>query len=213
MAQIDVNLTARITGDTDLARMLSRLSAHDIPDAIRSGVRYAARSGKVVMAKELRAAGVPIPSARIKEDLFVEINGATATIHANAKPVSANRFKPRQTKQGLILSFYRGEKTLIRSGFMQTNRAQRGRGKLAFKPATGRAYSYDRTRTRPRKGMQFVFGLSIASIYLGGKHKDRIQQAVEERIQERLHTGILRAMGAASRGFGPSGRRGRVGRT
>jgi hypothetical protein len=50
--------------------------------------------------------------------------------------------------------------------------------------------------------MQFVFGLSVASMYLGGKHKDRIQAAVQKRIEERLETGILRALGASSRGYG-----------
>jgi hypothetical protein len=54
--------------------------------------------------------------------------------------------------------------------------------------------------------MQFVFGLSVASMYLGGKHKDRIQAAVENRIEERLETGILRALGAAARGYGASAR-------
>lgn len=206
MADISLDLTARLTGDSDLARMLSRLSSHDIPKAIQSGVRYAARSGKTVMAMKLRAAGVPIPSARIKEDLFVDIDGAKATIWASSKPVSAQRFKPRQSKKGLTLTFYRGERTLIRSGYLQTSGAQRWRGKLGFKPAQGRAYSYDRTRKTPRKGMDFVFGLSVASIYLGGRHKDRIQKAVEERVQERLQTGILRALGAASRGYTPSAR-------
>lgn len=201
MAELTLDLTARLTGDADLARMLSSLSSHVIPEAIEAGVKYAARSGKTLMAKELRAAGVPIPSARIKEDLFVEVNGAKATIWANAKPVSANRFKPRQTKAGLALTFYRGQKTLIRSGYLQTVRAQRGRGKLAFKPEASRPYSYDRTRNSPRKGMQFVFGLSVASIYLGGKHHAQIQAAVEQRVQERLQTGILRALGKASRGY------------
>jgi hypothetical protein len=204
MAQIDI--TAKITGDTQLAQALARLSAHDVPKAIRAGVRYAARSGKAVMAKELRAAGVPIPAARIKQDLNIDIQGDKALIWANAQPVSANRFNPRQSKAGLTLTFYRGEKTLIRSGFLQTTRSQRGRGKLAFKPAEGRPYSYDRTRNSPRTGMQFVFGLSIASIYLGGRHKDRIQAAVEQRMEERLTTGILRALGAAGRGYPPSGK-------
>lgn len=204
MADISVDLTARLTGDADLARMLSRLSSHVVPKAIESGVRYAARSGKTVMAKELRAAGVPIPSARIKDDLEIEVDGATATIWASSKPVSAQRFKPRQSEKGLTLTFYRGERTLIRSGYLQTVRKQSGRGKLGFKPAEGRSYRYDTTRNNPRKGMQFVFGLSVASIYLGGRHKDRIQKAVEERVQERLQTGILRALGAASRGYTPS---------
>jgi hypothetical protein len=206
MAEISVNLSARITGDTQLAQALARISSHDVPKAIEAGVRYAARSGKVVMATEMRRGGVVVPSARIKEDLFVIVDGATAVIKASAKPVSAQQFKPRQVKAGLNLTFYRGQKTLIKSGFLQYNRVQRSRGKLAFKPETNRPYSYDRTRNSPRNGMQFVFGLSVASMYLGGKHKDRIQAAVQKRIEERLETGILRALGAAARGYGASAR-------
>jgi hypothetical protein len=203
MARIDIS--AQITGDTKLAQMLSRLSSNDIPRAIAYGVGYAARSGKTVMARELKAAGVPIPSQRIKDDLFVTVKELTAIIEASTKPVSANRFKPRSTKKGLILAIYKGERTLIRSGYLQTVRAQGGRGKLAFKPALNRSYMYDNNREKrrkPRQGMQFVFGLSVASIYLGGKHKDRIQAAVEQRVRERLETGILRKLGAIDRGFG-----------
>jgi|688.fasta_scaffold382220_1 hypothetical protein len=206
MADISVNLSARLIGDTQLAQALARISSHDVPKAVEAGVRYAAHSGKVLMVAEMRRAGVVVSSARLKEDLFVQVNGATAHIWANAQPVSAQHFKPRQAKAGLNLTFYRGQKTLIKSGFLQYNRSQRSRGKLAFKPTTARRYRYDRTRNSPRKGMQFVFGLSVASMYLGGKHKDRIQAAVENRIEERLETGILRALGAAARGYGASAR-------
>jgi hypothetical protein len=203
MTQISVDLSARITGDAKLEAAFRNLATRDIPKAVEAGVRYAARSGKVVMATEMRRGGVVVPSARIKDDLFVETRGTTAAIHASSQPVSAQQFKPIQNRKGLTLRFYRGGKrTLIKSGFLQYNRAQRSRGKLAFKPETNRPYSYDRTRNSPRKGMQFVFGLSVASMYLGGKHKDRIQAAVQKRIEERLETGILRALGASSRGYG-----------
>lgn len=200
MATIDIS--ARVLGDTELAQTLARLSSHDIPKAIKAGVRYAARGGKTALAKQVSAI-TPIPSARIKQGLFIDIDpdGQTARIYADSTPVSALRFKPKQTRSGLQLTLYKGEKTLIRSGFMQVNRAQRDRGKLPFKPDPGRAYSYDRTRKTPRKGMQFVFGLSIASIYTGGKHSTRLQAAVEQRVAEQLEKGILRELGRMGRGF------------
>lgn len=199
-AVIDIN--ARILGDEQLAQTLARLSSHDIPKAIKAGVRYAATSGKAALAKHV-AAVTPIPSSRIKDGLFVEIDfdGQTARIYADSTPVSALRFKPKQTRSGLQLTLYKGEKTLIRSGFMQVNRDQRDRGKLPFKPHPSRPYSYDRTRKQPRKGMEFVFGLSIASIYTGGKHSARLQAAVKQRVLEQLEKGILRELGRMGRGF------------
>ena len=201
MARIDIS--ARIIGDKELAQTLARLSSHDIPKAIKAGVRYAARGGKTALAKNV-ASVTPIPSARIKQGLFIDIDpdGQTARIYADSTPLSALRFKPKQTRSGLQLTLYKGEKTLIRSGFMQVNRDQRDRGKLPFKPDPGRPYSYDRTRKQPRKGMQFVFGLSIASIYNGGKHSARLQAAVEQRVVEQLEKGILRELGRMGRGFG-----------
>lgn len=200
MAQIDIS--ARIIGDQQLSAALARLSSHDIPKAIKAGVRYAARGGKTALAKQVSAV-TPIPSARVKQGLFVEIdfNGQTARIYAETTPVSALRFKPKQTRTGLQLTLYKGEKTVIRSGFMQVNRAQGARGKLPFRPTTEHVYSYDRTRKTPRKGMQFVFGLSIASIYTGGKHSTRLQAAVEQRVAEQLEKGILRELGRMGRGF------------
>jgi len=205
MAQIDIS--ARIIGDKELAQALAQMSSHDIPRVIKAGVRYAARAGKTALAKQVSAI-TPIPSARIKQGLFIDFvsdgSGQTARIYADSTPVSALRFKPRQTRTGLQLTLYKGEKTVIKSGFMQVNRSQRDRGKLPFKPTTDHAYSYDRTRNTPRKGMQFVFGLSIASIYTGGKHSAKLKAAVEARVAEQLEKGILRELGRMGRGFGGS---------
>lgn len=200
MAQIDIS--ARVIGDKELSAALARLSSHDIPKAINAGVRYAVRGGKTALAKQVSAI-TPIPSSRIKQGLFVEIDsdGQTARIYAESTPASALRFKPRQTRTGLQLTLYKGEKTVIRSGFMQINNAQRDRGKLPFQPHPTRPYGYDRTRNTPRKGMQFVFGLSIASIYTGGKHSARLQAAVEQRVAEQLEKGIIRELGRMGRGF------------
>jgi hypothetical protein len=202
-AAFNLDLTARLTGDKQVVAALQQLSSTVVPKAIEAGVRYAARSGKVVMAQGLRNAGTPIPSARIKEDLYVDVDGAKATIWASSQPVSAQRFRPRQVRKGLVLTFYRGERTLIPQGFLQANRAQRHRGKLGFMPSRTRPYGYDRSRKKPRKGMKFIHGLSVASIYLGGKHHETIQQAVQQRIEERLVTGITRALASSARGYGP----------
>ena len=41
MAQIDI--TAKLLGEDKLRSTLQRMSAHDIPKAIKAGVRYAAK--------------------------------------------------------------------------------------------------------------------------------------------------------------------------
>jgi len=201
MAQIDIS--ARVLGDTELSKALAQLSSHDIPKAIAHGVRLAGQGAKTILGKEISAI-TPIPSARIKQDVFVAIaaDGQSAKVYTGSTPISALKFKPRQTRSGLQLTLYKGEPTLIRSGFMQTNRSQAHRGKLPFKPDPSRPYSYDARRKTKRKGMQFVFGLSIASIYLGGRHSSRLQAATEARVAERLATGILQRLGAMGRGFG-----------
>lgn len=201
MATIDIS--ARIIGARELAQSFARISTHDIPKAIKAGVRDAARAGKTRLAKEVGSV-TPVSAARLKADLKVTISPdrQTAQIAASSKPMSAMQFKPRQTRAGLNLTLYKGEKTLIRSGFMQSTRKAPGRGKLPFKPAPGRAYSGDRRRNTPRQGMDFVQGLSLASIYLGGKHSAKLQAAVEARVSEALENGIIRSLGGMARGYG-----------
>jgi hypothetical protein len=201
MATIDIS--ARVLGDTQLVQALTRLSSQDIPKAITAGVRLASRGAKTALGKNISAI-TPIPSARIKSDVFVSIagDGQSAKVYTASNPISALRFKPKQTRTGLNLTLYKGERTVIRSGFMQTSRSQAGRGKLPFKPTSERPYSYDARRQTKRKGMQFVFGLSIASIYLGGRHSARLQQLTEARVEEQLVKGILQRLGAMGRGYG-----------
>lgn len=197
---VPIDITIR--GSRELSAALATLSTHDIPKAIRAGVRDASRAGKTRLARETGAI-TPVRASRLKNDIDVDVasNGQTATIWASSKPMSAMQFRPRQLRKGLRLTLYKGENTLIRAGFMQVTRSSPNRGKLPFKPVADRAYSYDKRRAA-RKGMEFVQGLSLASIYLGGKHAPRLQAAVEERITEALETGILRALGGMARGYG-----------
>ena len=200
-----IDISAKVIGDRELSTALARLSSHDIPKAIKAGVRDASRAGKTRLAKEVGNV-TPVSAARLKQDLKVTIapDGQAAQIKASSKPMSAMQFKPRQTRAGLNLTLYKGEKTLIRSGFMQVTRKAPARGKLPFKPNPSRAYGGqgESKRNTPRKGMDFVQGLSLASIYLGGKHSSKLQAAVEERVSDALEKGIIRSLGGMARGYG-----------
>ena len=66
MATIDIS--ARVLGDTELAQTLARLSSHDIPKAIRAGVRDAARAGRTTMAKSI-GQRYSLTAGRIKQDV------------------------------------------------------------------------------------------------------------------------------------------------
>ena len=183
MAQIDIS--ARILGDTELAQALARLSSHDIPKAIRSGVRDAARAGRTTMAKSI-GQRYALTAGRIKQDVLqpqFRDGGQTAIIRTSRKPITAMQFKPRETRTGLSMSIYRGQRTVVKSGFIAKG--------LPFK-----------RRGKERMPLDVVHGPSVHAIFTGGKWAPALQARTELRIEDALESGILRALGAMGRGYG-----------
>jgi hypothetical protein len=183
MARIDIN--ARVIGDHELAQALARLSSQDIPKAIRAGVRDAARAGRTTLAKSIGqryslTAGrikANVPTARISGD------GQTAVITTSRKPITAMQFKPKETPTGLSMSIFRGQRTLVRSGFIAKGKPFKRRGK-------------------ERMPLDVIHGPSIHAIYTGGKWSPALQARTEVRIEDALEKGILRSLGAMGRGYG-----------
>jgi hypothetical protein len=214
MARIDIN--ARVIGDAELAQSLAKLSSQDIPKAIRMGVRDAARAGRTTLAKSI-GQRYALSAARIKQDVptaRIADGGQTAVITTSRKPITAMQFKPKETSQGLSISIYRGQRTVVKSGFMQHSNKGKFSGRMPFRPAAnGRLYSGDANRTdeggwklkaraKPRKGLDLVVGPSIHAIYTGGEWSPALQARTEVRIEDALESGILRALGAMGRGYG-----------
>ena len=183
MAVIDIS--ARVLGDEQLARTLSLLSSHDIPKAIKAGVRYAARGGRTEVGKNIRQR-YSLTTGRIKQDVSepqFRDGGQTAIIRTSRKPITAMQFKPKETRQGFSMAIYRGQHTVVRSGFIAKGMPFRRRGK-------------------ERMPLDVIHGPSIHAIYTGGKHAGPIQQATEQRISEQLEKGIIRSLQGMGRGFG-----------
>jgi uncharacterized protein YgbK (DUF1537 family) len=183
MASIDIS--AQIIGDKELSAALARLSSHDIPKAIKAGVRDAARAGRTTLAKAI-GQRYSLSAARIKQDVptaRISNGGQTAVITTSRKPITAMQFKARQTGRGLSMAIFRGERTVVKSGFIAQG--------LPFK-----------RKGRERMPIEVIHGPSIHAIYTGGKHSQAITQATEQRIVEQLEKGILRALGAMGRGYG-----------
>lgn len=179
-----INISAAILGDEQLSRTLAQLSAHDIPKAIKAGVRYAARGGRTVLAKNIRQR-YGLTTGRIKQDVSdpqFRDGGQTAILRTSRKPITAMQFKPKETRKGLRLSIYRGERTVVKSGFIAKGMPFRRVGK-------------------ERMPLDVIHGPSLHAIYTGGKHAGSMQQATEQRISEQLEKGILRSLGAMGRGF------------
>jgi hypothetical protein len=183
MAQIDI--TAQVIGDQELARTLQRMSSLEIPKAIKAGVRYAARGGAVAISKNV-GARYSLSASRIKQDVstpqFTQ-GGLSAIIRTSRKPITAMQFKPRQTRQGLSMAIYKGQRTVVKSGFIAKG--------LPFK-----------RKGRERMPIDVIHGPSLHAIYTGGRHSQAITQATEQRISEQLQKGILRELGRIGRGFG-----------
>lgn len=183
MAQIDIS--ARIIGDTELAQTLARLSSHDIPKAIKYGVRIAARGGKAAIGKQV-SARYAMGSRRVQQDVsnptFTE-GGLTAILRTSRKPPTAMQFKARETAKGLAFNQIKGERTVIKSGFIAKGLPFRRVGKA-------------------RMPLSVIHGPSLHAIYTGGRFAGQIQSATEDRIAEQLVKGILQKLGKLGAGYG-----------
>jgi hypothetical protein len=202
MATIDIS--ARVMGDRELAQTLAKLSSHDIPKAIRLGVRDAARAGRTTMAKSI-GQRYALTAGRIKQDVptaRISGDGQTAVITTSRKPITAMSYKAKPAGKGISLSIYRGQRTVMKSGFMQHSNTGAFSGTLPFRSNKGRAYRGDKDRAKPRRGLDVVVGPSIHAIYTGGKWSPALQARTELRVEDALEKGILRALGAMGRGFG-----------
>ena len=205
MARIDIS--ARVLGDKELAQTLARLSSHDIPKAIKAGVRYAAGRGKTTLAKHV-GQRYTLKAARIKEDVSSPIysgDGQTAILKTSRKPITARQFGLRESRRGVTMAIFRGERTVIKSGFMQASQEGKFDGRRAFVPNRKRPYSNEKAKPRrstPRNAIAMVQGPSLHAIYTGGKHSAAIQEQTDRVISEALVKGILDRLGAMGRGFG-----------
>jgi hypothetical protein len=183
MSRIDIS--ARILGDRELAAALAQLSSHDIPKAIRAGVRDAARAGRTTLTKAI-GQRYSLTAARIKQGVSqasFSADGQTAVVRTSRKPITAMQFKPRPAPTGLSLSIYRGQRTVVKAGFLAKG--------LPFK-----------RRGKERIPLDVIHGPSIHAIYTGGHWAPALQARTELRIEDALEKGILRSLGAMGRGFG-----------
>lgn len=204
MANLDIS--ARLVGDTALLATLQDLGEKDVRKAIRAGVRDAARAGRTTLAKSI-GQRYSLSAGRIKEDVTepqFRNGGETAVIRTSRKPITGMQFKPRQTRKGLSMAIFRGRRTTVRSGFLQTSVEGTFSGTLPFKPAKGRTYRGDRIakRPKPRFGMDAVHGPSIHAIYTGGHWAPALQARTELRIEDALEKGVIRSLQGMARGFG-----------
>jgi hypothetical protein len=183
-----IDISARILGDKQLAQTLERLSGHDIPKAIKAGVRYAARGGRTAIAKNI-GANYSLSAARIKKDVSdptYQDGGQTAIIRTSRKPITFASYKARDIRpRGVSVAIYKGK---------------RSRHPQAF-GAKGLFWTRQGKARLPIKAMA---GPSIHAIYDGGLFSGAIQSATEQRIEEQLITGIMRSLGGMARGFGRS---------
>lgn len=183
MAQIDI--TAHLLGSQELSTALAKLSAHDVPKAIKAGVRDASRAGRTTLAKVI-GQRYSLSAGRIKQDVSqpqFRDAGQTAILRTSRKPITAMQFKPRETTKGLSMSIFRGQRTVVRSGFLAKGKPFRRRGK-------------------ERMPLDVIHGPSIHAIYTGGKWSPALQARTELRIEDALEKGILRSLGAMGRGYG-----------
>lgn len=181
-----ISIDAKVLGDKELMRNLEKLSGHDIPKAIKQGVKYAARGGRTAIAKNI-GANYSLTAGRIKQDVSepsYRDGGMTAILRTSRKPITFASYKARDVRpRGVTVAIYRG---------------QRSRHPKAF----GAKGLFWVRQGRSNYPLKVLHGPSIHAIYDGGAFAGAIQSATETRIEEQLVKGILRAIGSAAAGFG-----------
>ena len=198
MARLELSFDA-----SDLDRIKSLVSPREFSKIQRQALGYAARSVKPAVGKSI-SSRYGIQSSRVKADVrgpFIKSNGIDheADLYFSRRPPTGMQYSPRPVSGGLSLSIFRGGRTQIKGGFIQTTR--RGQP-LTFKPAPG-SYSGDAGRKKPRPNIEVIHGPSTGAIFLGrSKFGDQIQNQVNARAGEQFEKGAVRAYEAMVRGFG-----------
>jgi len=178
-----IKLSVELLNDKKMIAMLQDLADHKIETAIKSGVAYAARGGKVAISKGLSQGGLNLSAGRIKKDLkdprFLR-GGREAMVHASYNPITALSYKAKQTSRGLGVTFYKGERKIINRGFIAKGLPFARRGQSAYP-------------------LRVVHGPSIAAAYLNGSRSAEIKAQVERRMEEQLAKGIMRRLRSFTR--------------
>jgi hypothetical protein len=169
------------------------------------GSRVAAQSVKTSAAKSI-SSKYGIASARIKQDIrgpYVKSDDRHIIVEiyfARVGP-SGMRYNPKQTKSGLTLRIFKGEKTTIPNGLIQTTKKGQ---RFTFKTSQSRPYRPDlaTNRRKSRKGLDAVYGPSTGSIFLGqSRFGDLLRQQVEDRTAERFQAGVAKAFRDFIKGY------------
>ncbi len=194
-----------LTIDTsDLERIKGLVSPREFTKIQRSALRYAASSVRPAVGKSI-SSRYGIKSGRVKEDSrvgpIVTNNGLDfhVDISFSRRPPTGMQYAPRPVAGGLSLQIFRGGRTRVKGGFLQTTR--RGQ-QLPFKPVSG-SYRGDAGRSKPRRAIEVIHGPSTGAIFLGrSKFGDQIKNEVDARAGEQYEKGAVRAYEAMVRGFG-----------
>jgi hypothetical protein len=198
MARVDFQIDS-----SDLDRIKALVSPREFSKIQKQALGYAARSVTPAVGKGI-SSRYGIKSGRVKADVrgpFIKTNGIDheADLYFSRRPPTGMQYAPREVGGGLSLGIFRGGRTQIRGGFIQTTRKGQ---QLTFKPARG-SYGGDGARNKPRRAIEVVHGPSTGAIFLGrSKFGDQIQNEVNARAGEQFEKGVVRAYEAMVRGFG-----------
>jgi hypothetical protein len=206
MARIDFSIDT-----SDLDRIKSLVSPREFSKIQRQALGYAARSVTPAVGKGI-SSRYGIKSSRVKADVrgpFIKTNGIDheADLYFSRRPPTGMQYSPNAVAGGLSLGIFRGGRTTVKGGFIQTTRKGQ---QLTFKPARG-SYGGDtggfmqagERRNKPRRAIEVVHGPSTGAIFLGrSKFGDQIKNEVNARAGEQFEKGVVRAYEAMMRGFG-----------
>jgi hypothetical protein len=157
--------------------------------AIRDGLKYAGRSAKTQLAKEV-GARFSLKAARIKQDIkgpFINVGEGYLEFYLAKRPPTAMAYGARQVKAGLSVSYKRGTRKVIERAFIRKKKG--GSVDLPF------------IRSKTSRRINVLHGPSIGAIIKGeqGQFSKQIINDATTQAFEQWVKGVKRTIEADAR--------------
>jgi len=203
-----VRFTLELSGMNSFDPLLEFTNPKLYANAVKGGIRYAAKAGVVQAAKSV-GQRYSLKAARIKEDIRISsITADQATLIFKRRPPTLNQFGLSVGKRG-------GPQPGLGRGKGWGKPKPKGRPITARIFRDGQRQKYPGTflitgvngATIPVRSvngrLKAVYGPSIGSDIFGrGRYATVIQAEVSQRINEQFIAGMQRVLDSAARGYG-----------
>jgi len=186
-----VQINVEILNDKEIIKALASLDSYNAQHGIKRGIRKTAKKAPPRISKYTRQ-HYNLSAKRIKTDIYMRSlsSGWVWNVSTSSDPMTVKNFKLKVKKTGLEFSIYKGEKSFVKSAFMNVN--TRTGVELPFKRITTKRYP-----------LRVLHGPSLAAIFHGNsKYGTNVVAKVREDLSGELFKEVKKALKEIINGYG-----------